>query len=408
MNLGTVKNKATAKGESPDKDNLETKVDPGIREEAVETSKPSFVVIKEAQEGSYKLGETVVYNIKVINNGNVSINDINVRDDLTGDTWTIDTLKPGEEKELTAKYVITEDNILDGEIVNVASAKGQDPKGNDIEETGSSTITPEEINAHMIVNKKTVSNPKDGKSYKYAEAINYEITVTNDGIVTLYNVNVSDKLTGDKWTIKELTPGETSKVFKTSYKVTEKDVLAGSVVNTATATSDDILDKITPEVVPGKQEENVEAAISSVLVKKKTKEGTYKVGNTVTYEIKVINNGNVTVLGIKVIDELTGDKWTIDNLKPGEEKIFTTKYVIKKADEDRGYVKNTVKVEGLGSNGKDVSVNGESTIKVEKTEVVTKPTTGDDTQLILWATLAITCGGIIIYLTSKIRRKEEK
>ena len=43
-----------------------------------------------------------------------------------------------------------------------------------------------------------------------------------------------------------------------------------------------------------------------------------------------------------------------------------------------------------------------------KTEVVTKPTTGDDTQLILWATLAITCGGIIIYLTSKIRRKEEK
>lgn len=63
---------------------------------------------------------------------------------------------------------------------------------------------------------------------------------------------------------------------------------------------------------------------------KKAKEGTYKVGNTVTYEIKVINNGNVTVSGIKVIDELTGDKWTIDNLKPGEEKIFTTKYVIKK------------------------------------------------------------------------------
>ena len=63
--------------------------------------------------------------------------------------------------------------------------------------------------------------------------------------------------------------------------------------------------------------ENVEAAISSVLVEKKAKEGTYKVGNTVTYEIKVINNGNVTVSGIKVIDELTGDKWTIDNLKPG-------------------------------------------------------------------------------------------
>ena len=30
----------------------------------------------------------------------------------------------------------------------------------------------------MIVNKKTVSNPKDGKSYKYGEEIKYEITVT--------------------------------------------------------------------------------------------------------------------------------------------------------------------------------------------------------------------------------------
>ena len=60
----------------------------------------------------------------------------------------------------------------------------------------------------MIVNKKTVSNPKDGKSYKYGEEIKYEITVTNDGNVTLYNVNVSDKLTGDKWTIKEFNSWE--------------------------------------------------------------------------------------------------------------------------------------------------------------------------------------------------------
>ena len=69
----------------------------------MKTSKPSFVsYLKKLKERFLnKLGETVVYNIKVINNGNVSINDINVRDDLTGDTWTIDTLKPGEEKELT-------------------------------------------------------------------------------------------------------------------------------------------------------------------------------------------------------------------------------------------------------------------------------------------------------------------
>lgn len=181
----------------------------------------------------------------------------------------------------------------------------------------------------MIVNKKTVSNPKDGKSYKYGEEIKYEITVTNDGNVTLYNVNVSDKLTGDKWTIKELTPGETSKVFKTSYKVTEKMFQQVQLLiqqpQQVMISQIKLLQK--SFLVNKKKMQKLQFQVFQL---KKAKEGTYKVGNTVTYEIKVINNGNVTVSGIKVIDELTGDKWTIDNLKPGEEKIFTTKYVIKK------------------------------------------------------------------------------
>lgn len=71
--------------------------------------------------------------------------------------------------------------------------------------------------------------------YALGEKIEYEISVTNSGNLTVKNIEVNDELTGDKWTVKELAPGQTSETFRTSYTVTEKDVLAGTVKNKATA-----------------------------------------------------------------------------------------------------------------------------------------------------------------------------
>ena len=56
-----------------------------------------------------------------------------------------------------------------------------------------------------------------------------KIKVINNGNVTVSGIKVIDELTGDKWTVKELAPGQTSETFRTSYTVTEKDVLAGTV-----------------------------------------------------------------------------------------------------------------------------------------------------------------------------------
>ena len=75
------------------------------------------------------------------------------------------------------------------------------------------------------------------------------------------NVNVSDKLTGDKWTVKELAPGQTSETFRTSYTVTEKDVLAGTVKNKATAKGESPdKDNLETKVDPGIREEAVETS----------------------------------------------------------------------------------------------------------------------------------------------------
>ena len=309
----------------------------------------------------------------------------------------------------TARHTVTEEDILNGGYTNTVKAKF-DGENTDFENKGEVTI--ENLKSNLVVDKKVVSTPKNGKAYVLGEEIKYEITVTNDGNVTLHNVKVKDELTGDEWTVKELAPGQTSDVIKTTYKVTEKDLLNGKVVNKATVSSDDIKENVKPEVEPGKQDSKVEEVNSSIVVDKKAKEGIYKVGEKVTYEITVKNNGNVTVSGIKVVDKLTGDSWTIDDLKSGEERVFTTKYTLTKADEERGYIKNVVTVEGLDPNGKSVEVNGEATIKVEKTKeavkitntpTVNKVKTGDDSNTTLCVELGLmsVVGCAIVFLQNK-------
>ncbi len=52
---------------------------------------------------------------------------VEVADELTGDVWTIESLAPGESREFTAAYVVTEADVLAGSVVNVATANGESP-----------------------------------------------------------------------------------------------------------------------------------------------------------------------------------------------------------------------------------------------------------------------------------------
>ena len=107
--------------------------------------------------------------------------------------------------------------------------------------------------AHLTITKKATSTPKNGNSYGKGETITYQITVTNDGNVPIYNITVTDELTEDERKIDTLIVGD-SETFTTKYTVTEADVLAGKVLNVATGTGEDP-DGDEPEVVPGTDEE---------------------------------------------------------------------------------------------------------------------------------------------------------
>ena len=73
------------------------------------------------------MGEKITYKITVKNDGNLTITGIKVKDELTDDEWTIDSLAPGESKEFTAEYKVSENDAKTGKVVNVATASGTSP-----------------------------------------------------------------------------------------------------------------------------------------------------------------------------------------------------------------------------------------------------------------------------------------
>ena len=191
------------------------------------------------------LGEEITYKITVTNDGNLTISNVKVEDKLTGDEWTVDSLAPEASKTFTTSYTVTEEDILAGSVKNEATATGDNESEDPTDPGDDDTDDPtEDAKPSLKVEKETTSKPKNGKAYALGEKIAYKITVTNDGNLTITDVKVEDKLTGDEWTIGSLEP-KASKEFTAEYTVKEKDLKAGSVKNVATANGDNPSDKPT-------------------------------------------------------------------------------------------------------------------------------------------------------------------
>lgn len=211
---------------------------------------------------------------------------------------------------------------------------------------------PEPKDAHMRIRKETVSQPADGNVYVKGETIRYKLTAVNDGNVTLHDIVVSDKLTGDAgenaWRIGTLAPGERAEKY-VSYTVTEADSFRGKVDNEATGTAKDPEDKDAP-VTPGSTTDPVETPRPSLHVEKTSSapsagDGKAALGESITYTIRVTNNGNVGLDDVVITDDLTGETWTELRMESGEVKTYTTTYTITEEDIRRGFVMNVAVAE---------------------------------------------------------------
>ena len=141
-------------------------------------------------------GEEIDYEIVVTNTGNTTLTNVNVTDDLItlncNPTVPVASLAPGDSITCTGTYVVTQGDLDGGgPIVNQATATSNEAAT--VMDTESVPV--EGAASYTIVKTATdVDSAGNGIIDNAGEEIDYEIVVTNNGTVTLNNVNVTDDL----------------------------------------------------------------------------------------------------------------------------------------------------------------------------------------------------------------------
>jgi len=322
---------------------------------AVGVRTPGIVVTKTASPATYStVGEVITYTIVVENTGNVTLLGVAVTDPLTGLNEVIASLVPGVSETYTQTHAITQDDLDAGSVANTASAAGIAPNEEPV--SGSDSETVNAVQQPGLIVTKTADVPTYST---VGEVITYTIVVENTGNVTLSSIAVTDPLTGLNEVIASLAPGA-SESYMQAYAITQGDLDAGSVVNTASAAG------TTPneQQVSGSDGETVTAVQSpGLLVTKTASPATYStVGEVITYTIVVENTGNVTLSGVAVTDPLTGLNEVIASLAPGASESYTQTHAITQADLDAGSVVNTASAAGTGPNEEPVSGSDGETV----------------------------------------------
>ena len=271
---------------------------------------PDLTIVKsETSTGPYTLGQTISYSIVVTNTGNVTLTGVTVTDpNATLGTCTIDplpaSLAPGATLTCPATHVVTLADLDAGAFTNTAIGVSDQTAP----VTGSDTVTFTPAPAISLTKTgtldMTVVLPADEANI--GDIINYTLTATNIGNVTLSNVSISDPLLGSLTCTPSLPtslePTE-SLVCTGSYTLDQDDLDQGDVQNTATVTgtpptgnpiTDDGGTTVTIEQTPilGIAKDMASVVFISA--------GTYDV----TFTLLVENLGNVNLTNLQVSDDL--------------------------------------------------------------------------------------------------------
>jgi uncharacterized repeat protein (TIGR01451 family) len=351
MDTGEVVNIATATGTPPSGPNVEDTVTVTV----LFDQNPSVRLVKEAADGDYGVEDVIVYTYTVTNDGNVTLTNLTLEDDILGTiTLVKTTLVPGEPTTGTASHTVTQDDVNAGEIVNIATVTGTPPSGPNVNDTDTVTVDLEQSPSIHVV-----KTPVDG-DYSAEDVIVYNYTVTNDGNVTLANVTLEDDILGTITLDKAmLVPGE-STTGTASHTVSQGDVDAGEIVNIATATG-------TPPIGPAVEDTaTVTVTLTqnpSIDVLKEAATGDYAFGDTVVYTYTVTNDGDVTLTGIVLSDDVLGSI-TLSNteLAPGASTTGTASHTVSQNDVDAGEIVNIVTATGTPPSGPNVEDTATETV----------------------------------------------
>ncbi|MFF8770873.1 hypothetical protein [Kitasatospora sp. NPDC015120] len=412
VDAGRVKNTATATGTPP---SGEPPVSPPSQVTVTTTDAPGVALVKSASTSTLVAGEEVVYTFEVKNTGNVTLKDVKVDEgEFTGSgklspitcpAAEAASLVPGATVTCTATYTVTQADVDAGRVKNVATSTGTPPRGEP-------PVSPPSQTSLTTADRPALSLVKTGHSSKpgelvVGENVRYDFTVTNTGNLTLKDVKVDETaftgsgklsaVTCPSAGAASLAPGA-SITCTATYTVTQADVDAGSIKNTATATGTPPRGE--PPVSPPADALLPAPEQPAVALVKASSTGTLTAGEQITYTFAVTNTGNVTLKDVKVTETAFTGSGKVSaivcpkeaaSLAPGAAVLCTATYTVTQADVDAGSVKNTATATGTPPKGQPpVSPPSETTATTTDQpglSLVKSAATGQDDKLVTGETI---------------------
>ncbi|MGB7861744.1 MAG: hypothetical protein WBM90_14715, partial [Acidimicrobiia bacterium] len=255
--------------------------------------------------GRVDVGDVISYSFDVTNTGNVTLDPVSVDDPTTGGVTCPGTsLASGEMMTCNASLLLDQVDIDSGSVANTATATGIFGAA-DVTDQGSANVTLTATPALGLAKASTTDPTVVGAPGRLdaGDRIDYTITVTNQGNVTLDPVAVADPTVGALLcTGSSLAPGD-SLDCTGSVTLGQGDIDTGAVSNTANAlgtppSGPDISasDSISTDIPPlpslgiAKSLIGYQQQIDGAVV--------------VTFEYTLTNYGNVTISDLGVNDDV--------------------------------------------------------------------------------------------------------
>ncbi|MDR0960373.1 MAG: DUF11 domain-containing protein [Propionibacteriaceae bacterium] len=406
VDSGSVANEATGTATTPpttDHPDGTTVTTPPSNKNVPTDRTPNLTVVKSAKlahdadgDGLADAGDTIAYTFTATNKGTVTLTNLVIDDDMlaavTPDPVAITcpktTLAPDESTDCTATYTVTQDDVDKGQVHNVATGTADNPAGDPPTHSGETTTTTTvDTNSSLTIDKTATLNDVDAAGHTagkadVGETIDYSFLITNTGSVTVTKPAVNDPKIGTVTCSSEpIVPGGT-RTCTATYTVTQADVDAGSVNNSATATGTDPTGKTTTSppdttttpsnTTPGLSVDKTSTLNDTIVVNEKADKG-----ETIHYTFTVTNTGTVTMRLLEAQDAKLGAADTTITcptgpLAPGDTAKCTATYTVTQADIDAGAVTNSATVSGTPPDGNKItSPPDDNTVTVDNTPAMT-------------------------------------
>lgn len=395
IDAGTVHNDASVTADAPIGTVSDTaSADVGIVGTAsIELRKNAGTPVDTNDDDVIGAGDAIPYTFSVRNSGTTTLTAVTVADPLLSDDALCSLPGPLAPDAVascgTFDYVLTQDDVESEIVRNTATVDGTSPLGPVTDDTSVDVIVTGTPALSLI---KTPTEPVDADEdgrIGAGDTVAYSFVILNTGTTLLRDIVLDDPLLGGVVDCPaldgvELAPQDEVECGPVEYSLTQDDVDAEAVHNTATVEGQSTAGSASGTAdadITVAGTDGIELLKSAAAIEDANGSGRTDAGDTVAYTFAVTNTGTTSLRGIAISDPRLDGAIVCDvvTLAPGEATLCEgNPAVLTQSEVDAGEIVNSATASGTGTGDSPVTADDSVTTSIQTQPAVAMIKTGGD------------------------------